>query len=86
MAIKIEILECRAGGAVFTYTARTDEVREALARALKKYGRGPVFVKDRSISIGASALEGPQYGQIGSRCGTGVSLSTGRVRISATRI
>lgn len=85
MTITVTITECYGDRRTTILKARTDDLSEAVARAIRKgYGKGKSFHRDRGISVGSDALTGTQYGQIGHSIGNRTcSLDTGRVAIRA---
>ena len=89
--IKITITECYGLHRSTTLRARTDDLEIAVQRAVRKhaptYKSRVRFVRDNGISVGANALVGTQYGQIGhvERVGCGINMDTGRVSIKATK-
>ena len=83
MKIKVSITECYGDRRTTVKTTATGDLDAAIKSAIKKgYGRAG-FYRDNAISSGATALAGPQYGQIGRRSREGANLITGRVCIRA---
>lgn len=85
MSITVTITECYGDRRTTTLKARTDDLSEAVARAIRKgYGTRARFYRDNGISVGSDALTGTQYGQIGHSIGNRTaSMDTGRVSIRA---
>lgn len=83
MKIKVSIAECYGDRRITVKTTATGDLDVAIKSAIKKgYGRAG-FYRDNSISLGADAMVGPQYGQIGRRSRDGANMITGRVCIRA---
>ena len=83
MKIKVSITECYGDRRITVKTTTTGDLDVAIESAIKKgYGRAG-FYRDNSISSGATALAGSQYGQIGRSSRDGANMITGRVCIRA---
>ena len=84
MKIKITITECYGDRRTTVKTTTTGDLDAAIESAIKKGYGAAGFYRDNGISVGADALAGSQYGQIGrsSKSG-GTDMITGRVCVRA---